>query len=109
MDMVVLRFQIWLVNLDPTIGKEIKKIRPCLIISPNEANKYLGTVIAAPMTRTIRNYPTRIGCIFKRKKGQIALDQIRTLDKERLIQKLGNLDVETCKKVCDVLIELFSY
>lgn len=109
MDMVVLRFQVWLVNLDPTIGKEIKKIRPCLIISPDESNKYLGTVIVAPMTTTIRNYPTRIECKFKRKKGQIALDQIRTLDKERLIKKLGNLETDICKIVCNRLIELFSY
>ena len=107
--MVVLRFQIWLVNLDPTIGHEIKKIRPCLIVSPDEINKYLGTIIAAPFTTTIKHYPTRIDCRFKRKKGQIALDQIRTLDKERLIQKLGDLDEETSKKVCNVLVELFSY
>ena len=109
MDMVVKRFQVWLINLDPTVGQEIKKVRPCVVISPDELNKYLGTIIAVPMTSSNRPYPTRINCTFKRKKGQIALDQIRTLDKERLIQNLGSLEKETSRKVCNSLKELFEY
>ncbi len=107
--MVINRFDIWLINLDPTIGKEIKKTRPCLIISPDEANKYLNTVIGAPMTTTIRNYPTRVSCVFRRKKGEIAIDQIRALDAIRLVRKLGKLDEQTSKKVCETLSEYFSY
>lgn len=107
--MVINRFDIWLINLDPTIGKEIKKTRPCLIISPDEANKYLNTVIGAPMTTTIRNYPTRVSCVFRKKKGEIAIDQIRALDTIRLVRKLGKLDEQTSKKVCETLSEYFSY
>jgi len=109
MDMVINRFDIWLVNLDPAIGKEIKKTRPCLIISPDEANRYLNTVIGAPMTTTIRNYPTRVSCVFRKKKGEIAIDQIRALDTNRFVRKLGKLDEQTSKKVCETLSEYFSY
>jgi mRNA interferase MazF len=107
--MVINRFEVWLVNLDPTIGSEIKKTRPCLIISPNEANIYLDTVIASPMTTILRKYPTRITCTFQKKKGQVAIDQLRTLDKKRLVKKLGNLDMTTCKKICTTLQEFFAY
>ncbi len=107
--MVVNRFEVWLVNLDPTVGSEIRKTRPCIIISPNEANKYLNTVIAAPLTSVLRNYPTRLSCIFKRKKGQIALDQMRALDKIRLIRKLGIMDENICRKLCLLLIDFFSF
>jgi mRNA interferase MazF len=107
--MVVRRFEVWLVNLDPAIGKEIKKIRPCLIISPDESNKYLDTVVGAPMTTIIRNYPTRIPCVFQRKKGQVAIDQIRSLDKTRLVKKLGILNEQFCKTVCKTLLEYFAF
>ena len=107
--MVIHRFEVWLVNLDPTIGKEIKKTRPCLVVSPNEANKHLSTIIGAPMTTTIRNYPTRVSCTFQKKKGQIAIDQIRALDEARLVKKLGKLDETTCKKVSEILVEYFTY
>ena len=107
--MVIRRFEVWLINLDPTIGKEIKKTRPCLIISPNEANKYLDWVIGAPMTTTIRNYPTRVNCVFQKKNGQIAIDQLRALDKIRLVKKLGALNEEICIKVCETLEEYFTY
>ena len=109
MGMVINRFEVWLVNLDPTIGSEIKKIRPCLIISPNEANMYLDTVIASPMTTILRKYPTRVNCTFQKKKGQVAIDQLRTLDKKRLVKKLGILDLNTCKKICTVLQEFFAF
>ena len=109
MGMVINRFEVWLVNLDPTMGSEIKKTRPCLIISPNEANMYLETVIASPMTTLPRKYPTRISCSFQKKKGQVAIDQMRTVDKKRLVKKLGNLDLPTCKKICFKLQEFFAY
>ena len=79
--MVVKRFDVYLVNLDPTIGKEIKKTRPCLIISPDEMNRFISTVLVAPMTTKGRDYPTRISCKFQRRSGQVVLDQIRTVDK----------------------------
>ncbi len=107
--MVVKRFEVWLINLDPTVGSEIKKSRPCLIVSPEAINKYLDTVIAAPMTSTIRNYPTRVACIFQKIKGEIALDQIRTVDKKRLIKKLGHIDTATNILVSDLLQEMFEY
>jgi mRNA interferase MazF len=109
MDMVVRRFEVWLVNLDPTLGKEIKKTRPCLIISPDEANKYLDTIICAPMTTTLRNYPTRVHCRFQKKSGQVALDQIRALDKIRLVKKLGTLNEPVCKRICETLLEYFTF
>lgn len=108
MDMVVKRFDIYLVNLDPTIGKEIKKTRPCLIISPDEMNIHLSTVILAPMTTKGRSYPSRISCKFEDKEGQIVLDQIRTIDKIRIVKKLGKLDISTQKQVLKTLVELFS-
>jgi mRNA interferase MazF len=96
------------VNLDPTVGHEIKKSRPCLIISPDELNRYISTVIVAPMTTKGRTYPTRIPCTFQDKKGQIILDQIRTVDKSRLVKRLGKIDIETQKEVFTVLASLFS-
>jgi len=104
----VKRFDVYLVNLDPTVGHEIKKSRPCLIISPDELNRYISTIIVAPMTTKGRTYPTRIPCIFQDKKGQIILDQIRTVDKSRLLKRLGKIDIETQKEVFTVLANLFS-
>jgi len=105
---MVKRFDVYLVNLDPTVGHEIKKSRPCLIISPDEINRYISTVIVAPMTTKGRPYPTRIPCIFQDKKGQIILDQIRTVDKSRLVKRLGKIDIEIQKEVIIVLASLFS-
>jgi mRNA interferase MazF len=107
--MVVKRFEVWLVNLDPTVGREIRKTRPCLIISPDVANKYLDTITAAPMTSTIKTYPTRVTCVFQKRQGQIVLDQIRTIDKIRLVKKLGMMDEKTSKVVCDLLVQFFKY
>jgi mRNA interferase MazF len=108
MGMVVKRFDIFLINLDPTIGSEIHKARPCLIISPDEMNNFIATVIIAPMTTKGRDYPTRVPCTFKRKSGQIVLDQIRTVDKIRLIKKLGTIDVDTQEKIFSTLAEMFA-
>ena len=103
------RFDVYLINLDPTLGKEIKKTRPCLVISPDEMNEYISTVIVAPMTSRIRNYPSRVTCTFQGTKGQIVLDQIRTVDKIRLIKKLGVIDDQSQYEVIQILQEMFSF
>src|SRR3972149_1013221 len=90
--MEVSRFDVFLINLDPTVGSEIKKTRPCLVISPNEMNRHIRTVVVAPMTTKGATYPTRVACRFKGKQGQVVLDQIRTVDRVRLVKKLGRLD-----------------
>ena len=105
--MIVKRFEVYLVNLDPTQGKEIKKTRPCLVISPDEMNRYISTVIVAPMTTRGCNYPTRVSCKFQNKQGQVVLDQIRTVDKSRLIQKLGEIDIDVQIEVSSILSEMF--
>jgi len=107
--MVVNRFDVYLINLDPTVGSEIKKIRPCLIISPDEMNHHIRTVIVAPMTTAGKEYPTRISCTFKKKKVQIVTDQIRTIDKSRLIKRLGTIDPNTQLEVIAVLQRLFAF
>ncbi|MDZ4163754.1 MAG: type II toxin-antitoxin system PemK/MazF family toxin [Smithellaceae bacterium] len=109
MAMVVNRFDVYLTSLDPTVGSEIEKTSPCLIISPDEMNVHIHTVIVAPMSTAGKDYPTRVTCHFKKKKGQIILDQIRTIDKTRLIKKLGALDSETQIKVISVLQRLFAF
>lgn len=108
MAVVVNRFDVYLINLDPTIGAEIQKTRPCLIISPDEMNRHIRTVIVAPMTTAGKDYPTRITCLFRDKKGHIFLDQIRTIDKARLIRKIGTIDSETQLKVISALQQLFA-
>jgi mRNA interferase MazF len=105
--MVIKRFDVYLVILDPTIGSEIKKTRPCVIISPDEMNRHVATMIVAPMTTKGRSYPTRVACTFQGKDGQVVLDQIRTVDKLRLARKLGRLKVETQREVLSVLTEMF--
>ncbi|MDR3550204.1 MAG: type II toxin-antitoxin system PemK/MazF family toxin [Candidatus Babeliales bacterium] len=102
------RFEVFLVTLDPTHGSEINKTRPCLIISPNEMNHYINTVIVAPMTTKSRDYPTRIPVTFIRKKGFIVLDQIRTVDKERLVKKLGVIKESEAKQTLQALQEMFA-
>lgn len=109
MEMVAHRFSVYLVNLDPTVGAEIRKTGPCVIVSPDEMNRHIRTVIVAPLTAAGRNYPTRIPCELNRKKGYIVLDQIRTIDKARLIKNIGTLDSETQYQVSSVLQELFSF
>ncbi|MCK9421304.1 MAG: type II toxin-antitoxin system PemK/MazF family toxin [Bacteroidales bacterium] len=106
---MVKRFDIRNAELNPTIGSEINKIRPCLIVSPDEVNNYLNTVVVVPLTIALKPYPTRIDCQFHGKRGQLAIDQIRCLDKTRLGKKMGELDNETSKKVCAVIVETFRY
>ncbi len=105
---VVKRFEVYLVNLDPTLGHEIQKIRPCLVISPDEMNRFIRTVIVAPMTTRGRPYPTRVSCRFEKKDGQVVLDQIRTVDKVRLVKRLGRLGTKVQDRVLDVLAEMFA-
>jgi len=105
---VVNRFDVFLVSLDPTIGSEIQKTRPCLVISPNEINHHIATVIVAPMTTKGQTYPTRVTCQFQGQNGQIVLDQIRTVDKTRLVKFIGQISVEAQKTVLDVLAQMFG-
>ena len=109
MALVVKRFDVYLVNLDPTIGSEIQKTRPCLVISPDEMNRNIRTVIIAPMTSAQKEYPTRVSCTFRKKQGQIVLDQVRTVDKTRFIQKLGTIDSKAQLDVVSVLQRLFAF
>lgn len=102
------RFEIYYVNLDPTIGSEIKKTRPCVIISPNEMNHHISTVIIAPLTSKLRNYPTRVPCKVEGKQGQVVLDQIRTVDKVRLVKKINTLNKISQSKILSILKEMFS-
>jgi mRNA interferase MazF len=108
MDILVKRFEVWLVNLEPTLGSEINKTRPCLVISPDVVNNHLSTITVAALTSTIKPYPTRVTCVFQKRHGQVALDQIRSVDKIRFIKKLGIMDRRTSEIVCDSLAELFK-
>lgn len=109
MAMVVKRFDVYLVNLDPTVGSEIKKTRPCVVISPDEMNRNIRTVIIAPMTSAQKEYPTRVSCAFQKKKGQIVLDQLRTIDKARFIKKLGTIESKDQLEVISILQRLFAF
>ena len=102
------RFGVFLISLDPTMGSEIKKTRPCVVISPNEMNRHLRTVIIAPMTTKSRSYPSRIAIRFQKKEGEIVLDQIRTVDKSRLVKYLGTIDEASAKEVLVVLSKMFA-
>jgi mRNA interferase MazF len=108
MGMVVERFDVFLVNLDPTVGSEIQKTRPCVVISPDEMNRHIATVIIAPMTTKGRQYPTRLPCQFQGKNGQIVLDQIRTVDKNRLIKKLSQISQHEQQLLLEILAKMFA-
>ena len=100
--------EVWLASLDPALGSEIQKTRPCMVVSPDEMNQRLRTVIIAPMTTAERPYPTRIGVKFQGKRGQVALEQIRAVDRQRLVQRLGSVSVRTARDVSAVLVEMFT-
>ena len=106
--MVIRRFEVCQVNLDPTIGSEMKKSRPCVVVSPDEMNLHIATIIVAPLTSRGRDYPSRVPCVFKGKKGQIVLDQLRTVNRLRLVRKMGTVDQPTRAKVLSVLAEMFA-
>lgn len=107
--MVVRQFEVYLVALDPTKGSEIQKTRPCVVVSPNEMNNFLNTVFVVPLTSTIKAYPTRVNCTFENKQGQVAIDQLRAVDKVRLVKKLGAFkDKAFTEEVMNILKEIFS-
>ncbi|MBW4440990.1 MAG: type II toxin-antitoxin system PemK/MazF family toxin [Plectolyngbya sp. WJT66-NPBG17] len=108
MGMVVRRFDVFLIELDPTVGAEMRKVRPCVVISPDEMNGAIATVIIAPMTTKGRDYPTGVACSFDGKQGQIVLDQIRTVDKKRLVKHLGEIQPDEQSAVLAVLAEMFA-
>jgi mRNA interferase MazF len=99
---------VWLVSLDPTQRAEIQKTRPCLVVSPDESNRHLRTVIIAPMTTVKRPYPTRVALTFQGKQGQVALDQLRVIHRQRLVRKLGRISPKTATAVSTVLVEMFT-
>ena len=104
--MEIVQYAIVLVNLDPTLGSEIQKTRPCVVVSPNEMNKHLNTIIIAPMTSSLKEYPTRVPVNHNSKKGMIALDQIRTVDKKRILKVLGKLNKTEIQFTKEVLKEM---
>ena len=104
--MDIFQYNVYLINLDPTIGHEIKKTRPCLIVSPDEMNRNIGTIIIAPMTTKSHKYPTRVSLTFKKKKGWIVLDQIRTIDKKRIIKQIGKINENTIIEVKEIIKEM---
>lgn len=105
--MEIMQYNIVLVNLDPTVGSEIKKTRPCVIISPNEMNRYLNTIVIAPMTSQSKSYPTRVKVTHDNKKGWIVIDQIRTIDKQRIIKTLDKLTEKETKEVKKIIRETY--
>ena len=105
---MVARFDVYLVALDPTVGSEIQKTRPCLVISPDEMNRHIATVIVAPMTTQGRPYPSRVLCQLEGKEGQIVLDHLRTVDKTRLVKFLGRIDTDTQSAALDILSRIFA-
>jgi mRNA interferase MazF len=105
---VIRRFDVYLINLDPTVGSEIRKVRPCVVVSPDEMNRHVRTVLVAPMTTKGRPYPTRVLCRFGGKQGQIVLDQLRAVDRARLVKRLGKLTPATQQQVLAKLSEIFA-
>ena len=108
MGMVIRRFDIFQVNLDPTVGSQMQKSRPCIVLSPDEMNRHIATVIIAPLTSRGRDYPSRVACMFKGRKGHIVLDQLRTVDKSRLVRRLGAVSSGVQQQVLDILQEMFA-
>lgn len=103
------RYQVHLVDLDPTRGSEIRKTRPCVVVSPDEMNRHIRTVIIAPLTSRRREYPTRVDLSFQGQEGQVVLDQIRTVDQSRLLKHLGALPEATARQVSSILQEMFAF
>jgi mRNA interferase MazF len=102
------RFEVYLVSLDPTVGAEIRKTRPCVVISPDEANRHLQTVLVAPLTTTRRNYPSRVTLRFQGRDGEVALDQMRAVDTGRLAKRLGIVSSEAARRITATLLEYFA-
>ena len=107
--MVISAYSVWLVNLNPTKGHEISKMRPCVVVSPDSMNRTIQTLLIAPLTSTIRAFPFRADCIFQEKQGQVALDQMRCVDKVRFVRKLGQLSEKESQQVSEILVEMFAW
>lgn len=107
--MVIARFDVYLIALDPTRGHEMRKTRPCMVVSPDQMNRHISTVIVAPMTSLGRDYPTRVRVRFRRRSGQIVLDQIRAVDKSRLVKRLGRVDDAAASDALEILQEMFAF
>jgi len=105
----VRRYHVHLVELDPTRGSEIRKTRPCVVVSPDEMNRHIRTAIVAPITSVERDYPTRVDVTFRNRHGQVALDQIRTVDKSRLVRHLGPLPEHQARAIADTLQSMFAF
>jgi len=105
---VARRFEVYLVTLDPTVGSEIRKTRPCVVVSPDEMNRHVRTVIVAPMTTKAHAYPTRVACTFGGRQAQVVLDQLRTVDKVRLVKRAGNISPATQQHILATLAEMFA-
>jgi mRNA interferase MazF len=105
--MIMRQYEVVLVSLDPTMGNEIKITRPCLVISPDEMNKYLGTVVVAPLTTMGKNYPTRVAVLFDNRNGAVAIDQIRTIHKRRIIRVIGKISADEIAKCKSVIRETY--
>jgi mRNA interferase MazF len=103
---LVKQYDVYLINLDPAIGSEIKKTRPCVIISPDEMNQYLRTIIIAPLTSQIHSYPTRVPVVIKNKQGEIVLDQIRCIDKSRLLHRIDHLNDKVIRRIKSIIQEM---
>jgi len=101
------RFEVWLVRLDPTEGAEMRKTRPCVVVSPDELNREIRTVLAAPLTSRGRPYPWRVECVFEGQPGQVALDHLRSMSEARFLRRLGELDTRVCEEVLRRLREMF--
>ena len=106
--MVARRFEVYLVNLDPTVGSEIRKTRPCVVVSPDEMNRHIRTVIVAPMTTKAHPYPTRVACTFGGRQAQIVLDQLRTVDRVRLVKRAGRISPATQQHILTTLAEMVA-
>jgi mRNA interferase MazF len=105
---VARRFEVYLVNLDPTVGSEIRKTRPCVVVSPDEMNRHVRTVIVAPMTTKGHPYPTRVACTFGGRQAQVVLDQLRTVDRVRLVKRAGKISAATQQHILASLAEMFT-
>lgn len=103
------RFDVVLVQLDPTVGREIKKTRPCVVVSPDELNRHLDTVIVLPLTSKIKHFPSRIQLTFQGRKGEVAVDQVRTISLQRVVKKIGKISDKSARDICDKLHEMFEY
>lgn len=106
---MVRRFEVWMTRLDPSQGSEIQKTRPCVVVSPDEINRFLKTVMIVPMTTSIKAYPTRLPCGFMGKQAELVIDQMRGIDKSRLARKMGVLDKQTSMNLCKLIQETFEY